>query len=163
MEANIIKTEWEKELEERIMEKEVRIQELEARIMEKEVRIKELEERLKVKEACIKDLEPRILELDNQLAASKQFLNNILVNVQSTARDLLDEAERGTVFNPGSQQVYAIMLVGVDYCARYVLRKHYKISDEIRTRLVQAMEHACDDLDNQRDTLEGVYWDGVEF
>ena len=163
MEANIIKTEWEKELEARIMEKEVRIKELESRIMDKEVRIQELEERLKVKEACIKDLEPTILELDNQLAAAKGSLKNLLISVQATAHDLLDEAENGTVFNPGSQQVYAIMLVGVDYCARYVLRKHYKLSDEIRTRLVQAMEHACDEIDNQRYKLEGVHWDGVEF
>lgn len=149
MEANIIKTEREEELEERIMVNEVRIQELEARIKDKEERLKEKED--------------RILELEYQLGAAKQLLNNLLISVQATANDLLDEAERGTVFNPGSQQVYAIMLTGVDYCARYVLRKHYKLSDEIRTRLVQAMEHACDEIDNQRYRLEGVYWDGVEF
>ena len=83
--------------------------------------------------------------------------------MQATANDLLDEAEKGTVFNPASQQVYAIMLAGLDYCARYVLRKHYKLSDEIRTRLVQAMEHACDEIDNQHRPLEGVHWDGVEL
>ena len=119
-------------------------------------REKELEVRLKEKE-------DRIFELKCQLEAAKQCLNNLLLNVQATANDLLDEAEKGTVFNPASQQVYAIMLAGLDYCARYVLRKHYKLSDEIRTRLVQAMEHACDDLDNQRVKLEGVHWDGVEF
>lgn len=128
MEANIIKTEREKELEERLKEKE-----------------------------------DRILELKYQLEAAKQCLNNLLISVQATANDLLDEAENGTVFNPGSQQVYAIMLAGLDYCARYVLRKHYKLSDEIRTRLVQTMEHACDEIDNQRYKLDGVHWDGVEF
>lgn len=119
-------------------------------------REKELEVRLKEKE-------DRIFELKCQLEAAKQCLNNLLLNVQATANDLLDEAEKGTVFNPASQQVYAIMLAGVDYCARYVLRKHYKLSDEIRTRLVQAMEHACYEIDNQRRPLEGVHWDGVEF
>lgn len=128
MEANIIKTDREKELEERLKEKE-----------------------------------DRIFELKCQLEAAKQCLNNLLLNVQATANDLLDEAEKGTVFNPASQQVYAIMLAGLDYCARYVLRKHYKLSDEIRTRLVQAMEHACDEIDNQHRPLEGVHWDGVEF
>ena len=128
MEANIIKTEREKELEERLKEKE-----------------------------------DRILELKYQLEAAKQCLNNLLISVQATANDLLDEAENGTVFNPGSQQVYAIMLAGLDYCARYVLRKHYKLSDEIRTRLVQTMEHACDEIDNQRYKLDVVHWDGVEF
>lgn len=128
MEANIIKTEREKELEERLKEKE-----------------------------------DRILELKYQLEAAKQCLNNLLISVQATANDLLDEAEKGTVFNPGSQQVYAIMLAGLDYCARYVLRKHYKLSDEIRTRLVQTMEHECDKIDQQRVKLEGVHWDGVEF
>ena len=128
MEANIIKTEREKELDERLKEKE-----------------------------------DRILELKYQLEAAKQCLNNLLISVQATANDLLDEAENGTVFNPGSQQVYAIMLAGLDYCARYVLRKHYKLSDEIRTRLVQTMEHACDEIDNQRYKLDGVHWDGVEF
>lgn len=128
MEANIIKTEREKELEERLKEKE-----------------------------------DRILELKYQLEAAKQCLNNLLISVQATANDLLDEAENGTVFNPGSQQVYAIMLAGLDYCARYVLRKHYKLSDEIRTRLVQTMEHECDKIDQQRVKLEGVHWDGVEF
>ena len=128
MEANIIKTEREKELEERLKEKE-----------------------------------DRIFELKCQLEAAKQCLNNLLLNVQATANDLLDEAEKGTVFNPASQQVYAIMLAGLDYCARYVLRKHYKLSDEIRTRLVQTMEHECDKTDQQRVKLEGVHWDGVEF
>ena len=123
----------------------------------------ELEDRLQDLEYIIKDKDTRIRELEYQLKAAKDSLNGILLNVQATAHDLLDEAENGTVFNPGSQQVYAIMLVGVDYCARYVLRKHYKLSDEIRTRLVQAMEHACDEIDNQRYKLEGVHWDGVEF
>ena len=123
----------------------------------------ELEDRLQDLEYIIKDKDTRIRELEYQLKAAKDSLNGILLNVQATANDLLDEAENGTVFNPGSQQVYAIMLVGVDYCARYVLRKHYKLSDEIRTRLVQAMEHACDEIDNQRYKLEGVHWDGVEF
>lgn len=123
----------------------------------------ELEDRLQDLEYIIKDKDTRIRELEYQLKAAKDSLNGILLNVQATAHDLLDEAEKGTVFNPGSQQVYAIMLVGVDYCARYVLRKHYKLSDEIRTRLVQAMEHACDEIDNQRYKLEGVHWDGVEF
>lgn len=114
-------------------------------------------------EVRLKEKEDRIFELKCQLEAAKQCLNNLLLNVQATANDLLDEAEKGTVFNPASQQVYAIMLAGLDYCARYVLRKHYKLSDEIRTRLVQAMEHACDEIDNQHRPLEGVHWDGVEF
>ena len=128
MDANIIKTDREKELEERLKEKG-----------------------------------DSIFELKCQLEAAKQRLNNLLLNVQATANDLLDEAEKGTVFNPASQQVYAIMLAGLDYCARYVLREHYELSDEIRTRLVQAMEHACDEIDNQHRPLEGVHWDGVEF
>lgn len=123
----------------------------------------ELEDRLQDMEYIIKDKETRIKELEYQLKEAKDYLNGMLLNVQATANDLLDEAENGTVFNPGSQQVYAIMLTGVDYCARYVLRNHYKLSDEIRTRLVQAMEHACDEIDNQHRPLEGVHWDGVEF
>lgn len=123
----------------------------------------ELEDRLQDLEYSVKDKETRIKELEYQLKEAKDSLNGILLNVQATANDLLDEAENGTVFNPGSQQVYAIMLAGVDYCARYVLRKHYKLSDEIRTRLVQTMEHECDKIDQQRVKLEGVYWDGVEF
>lgn len=119
-------------------------------------REKELEVRLKEKE-------DRIFELKCQLEAAKQCLNNLLLNVQATANDLLDEAQKGTVFNPGTQQVYAIMLAGVDYCARYVLRSHYRLSDEIRTRLVQKMEQECDKTDKQRVKLEGVHWDGVEF
>lgn len=123
----------------------------------------ELEDRLQDMEYIIKDKETRIKELEYQLKEAKDYLNGMLLNVKATANDLLDEAENGTVFNPGSQQVYAIMLAGLDYCARYVLRKHYKLSDEIRTRLVQAMEHACDEIDNQRYKLDGVHWDGVEF
>lgn len=126
-------------------------------------REKELEDRLQDMEYIIKDKDTRIRELEYQLKEAKDSLNGILLNVQVTANELLDEAEQGTVFKPGSQQIYAIMLAGVDYCARYVLRKHYKLSDEIRTRLVQAMEHACDEIDNQRYKLEDVHWDGVEF
>ena len=123
----------------------------------------ELEDRLQDLEYSVKDKETRIKELEYQLKEAKDYLNGMLLNVQAVARDLLDEAQKGTEFNPGSQQVYAIMLAGLDYCARYVLRSHYRLSDEIRTRLVQTMEHECDKIDQQRVKLEGVHWDGVEF
>lgn len=122
-----------------------------------------LEDRLKDLEYSVKDKDTRIKVLEYQLKEAKDSLNGMLLNVQAVARDLLDEAQKGTEFNPGSQQVYAIMLAGVDYCARYVLRSHYRLSDEIRTRLVQTMEHECDKIDQQRVKLEGVHWDGVDF
>ena len=123
----------------------------------------ELEDRLQDLEYSVKDKETRIKELEYQLKEAKDYLNGMLLNVQAVARDLLDEAQKGTVFNPGTQQVYAIMLAGVDYCARYVLRSHYRLSDEIRTRLLQTMENECYKTDKKRVKLEGVHWDGVEF
>ena len=123
----------------------------------------ELEERLQDLEYSVKDKETRIKELEYQLKEAKDSLNGMLLNVQAVARDLLDEAQKGTECDPGSQQVDAIMLAGVDYCARYVLRSHYRLSDEIRTRLLQTMENECYKIDKKRVKLEGVHWDGVEF